>query len=96
MPHRFVLLDSLDSLSRGNLLVRLSTISCTQHLEGVPLVSIVADTLVREGWVEPIEEYDFPIYWKISLDGERVYREGMWRYKKMTLREKVLGRIGII
>ncbi len=103
MPYRFILLDSLESLSKGNLLVRFSTISCTQHLEGVPLVSLVSDRLVRDGLVEPYQMpiYDLinhssTIYYKLSHDGERVYREGMWRYSKMTFRDKVLGRLGII
>ena len=103
MPHRFVLLDSLESLARGNLLVRFSTISCTQHLEGVPLISLVSDKLLREGWVEPIEqpvedlvERICPIYFRISEDGRRVHREGKWRYQRMTIREKVLGRLGVI
>ena len=90
MSHRFVLYDALSSLNHGNYLVRFHDISFLYYLEGCRDVCHVADLLMENGWVRPVNEQ--ATHFTITEQGRAVLRNGRARYQAFPLWKKVLGR----
>jgi hypothetical protein len=97
MPIRFVLYDSLSSLAAGEKLVIFgdSKLSISYYLPGSPLVHMIADSIIEEGWIIQIEnDCDGITHWVLSEKGLEVYKEGRLWYRSIPRWKKILGRFG--
>jgi hypothetical protein len=93
---QFILYDSLSALAIGEVLVKFgnSGLSMSYFLAGSPMIYLIADDMIAEGWVKQVEtEFDTMTHWILSEEGYRIYLEGRIWYKSLPLWKRFLGRV---
>jgi hypothetical protein len=96
---RFVLYDALDSLARGNPLVKVGDMSWGCFLEGAPHVCCVFGAMLENGWISRtgLTPDGCPLsYYRLSEAGRAVLAEGRAWYRAMPAWRRALARIGLL
>lgn len=88
MDPRFILLDALISLAKGNVLYRGGDTAYGVHLAGVPFAVLILDDLFHHGWIRPLNGSDFR--YALTDAGRDALRDGAAWYRSLPIWRRLI------